>query len=180
MLCGNTQTKKTTQLLSPLPLQIQHQKGGKKKVHEPAASRAGQLLRVLSYATHSDFLEEIAANAEPVDGLREVIVMDGDQEATEQRAMSGLGQKFPLVPRIGLMHRASNCSAGNKKVRQLQIALRILTGGKASSKSLRGLFKKCYTDLREKVAAGWEPPEKEQIQRETGKTLEEAYAEGIL
>lgn len=178
LLCGDVTTKTTAQLLCPLPLQIVHGKGGKKAVHQPAAERVAQLLRTLTYVAGADYLEGLASNSDPTDTLRPMLVLDGDQEGTEQRAMHGLAQKWPAVPRIGIMHRASNCSAGNSKVRQLQVALRILTGGKASSKSLRGLWRKCYEDIRDQVATGWEPPEKEQIEREQGKPLVEAFPEG--
>eukprot|EP00392_Amoebophrya_sp_AT5.2_P010404 g10464.t1 len=51
-------------------------------------------------------------------------------------------------------------------------------GGKASSKSWRGLFRKCYNEIREQVATGWEPLQKAQIEREQGKPLREAFPAG--
>eukprot|EP00392_Amoebophrya_sp_AT5.2_P009334 g9362.t1 len=50
--------------------------------------------------------------------------------------------------------------------------------GKASSKSWRGLSRKCYNEIREQVATGWEPLQRAQSEREQGKPLREAVPAG--
>lgn len=179
-LAGKKDTEELVQICTPLALQIVSDARTKTKVlHMAARNRIIDQLRLMSDLLGSSFLLDLAAKAfQTPDKIELTLVFDTDQEATEQRMLRSLTFVLPAVTRLGIHHRLSNCCGGNKIITELKVALRIFSGGRVASKSLRGGFHAALASLSERVKNGFEPAQKTQIQREMGCALEDAFDDG--
>eukprot|EP00392_Amoebophrya_sp_AT5.2_P005358 g5367.t1 len=174
--CYDKVAKKTTTYLHPLPLQVsRHMKST--VTHMAARNRMIEFVRMLIAVLGAKKLEALA-DAKPSAEMPFTIVFDADQEGTEQRALRVLGRKLPCIVRIGIHHRISNSSGANKKIRRIRIALRRFTGGKLSTKTLRGGFEVARKSLLEPVYEGFGIEDAVQIERETGKPVVVALEDG--
>lgn len=179
MLCGNAKTLQPEVICAPLVLQVEKPKNTGKQLHLAAAHRLDEILAMLVDHLGEDHMLGLARNTTPDSGMHEEWFFDADQEASEQRAVKALCHSIRGVPRLGIHHRISNNSAGSKVIKDLGAALRILLGGRVAKQSLRGAFYVAGRSLADRVCSdGFRPANSQRIERESGKTLEEAFQEG--
>eukprot|EP00392_Amoebophrya_sp_AT5.2_P006116 g6126.t1 len=177
MLCSDLKTQKLAQLLQPLALQtVKMKMGPSGPTHSAAADRLEEILKVLADLLDGEFLVGMEASGPGEEEKPVVLVIDTDQEASEQRAARSLAHCLRLVNRIGIHHRLSNSSSTSKMFKELKTVLRMFSGGRVSQKSLRGAFRAALESLRRRIEReGFEPAQTNQIQRETGLPIREAF-----